>query len=70
MSISLVVLKTSRINLGYRLGFSCVDRIFWYNRIFLTLGPNWLLGRQNRNRHFGSYSGKRITFGKVITWKC
>ncbi|MFQ6635272.1 hypothetical protein Gotur_011172, partial [Gossypium turneri] len=30
--------------------------------LFLTSGPNWLLGNQNRNRRSGSYFGKMIAF--------
>ncbi|MCE0481303.1 hypothetical protein HAX54_038956 [Datura stramonium] len=31
-------------------GSGCINRIFWRNRLFLTSGPNWLLGSENSNR--------------------
>ena len=50
--------------------FSCIDRIFWCDQLFLNSGPNQLLGSQTCNRHTGSYSCNRIVFGRVIARKC
>nr|VDD66021.1 unnamed protein product [Brassica oleracea] len=42
--------KKPRELTGYWCGSGCIDRIFWCNRLFFTLGSNWLLGSQNCNR--------------------
>ncbi|KAJ3677756.1 hypothetical protein LUZ61_021474 [Rhynchospora tenuis] len=65
MMVLMMILHVFRV-----CGFGCINSIFWCNRLFLTLGPNWLLGSQDRNWCTRSHPTNRITFSGVITWKC
>ncbi|KAJ3668480.1 hypothetical protein LUZ60_018260 [Juncus effusus] len=40
MMVLMMILHVFRV-----CGFGCINSIFWCNWLFLTSGPNWLLGR-------------------------